>query len=152
MYQMDTYAAVTWNGIIRHRESQCTVLYPAEVTDEEITSTGITPRHTGRPPWLKGWNFVVDLYRILEHAAERLRARRTVSPHEPSGPVSILFERERGPTTAEVMAVVSQIYAELPQDFKGGKAMTGDMDEDNYGFQGRSPRIQTTISFESVKL
>ena len=134
---MDTYAAVTWNGIIRHRESQCTVLYPAEVTDEEITSTGINPRRTGRPPWLKGWNFVVDLYRILEHAAERLRARRTVSPHEPSGPVSILFERERGPTTAEVMAVVSQIYAELPQDFKGGKAMTGDMDEDNYGFQGK---------------
>lgn len=140
MYQMDVYAAVTWNGIIRHRESQCTVLYPAEVTDEEITPTGIIPAHKGRPPWLKGWNFVVDLYRMLEHAAERLRARRTVSPDEPSGPVSILFERERGPNTAEVMAVVSQIYAKLPSDFKGGKAMTGDIEEDNYGFQGRPPR------------
>jgi hypothetical protein len=136
MYQMDVYSAITWNGVIRHRESQSTVLYPAEVNDEDITENEILPHLSGRPPWMKGWIFVVDLYRILEHAADRLRARKTLSPDDPSSPVSMLFERERGPSTAEVMGVVSKLYEKLPQEFKGGKAMTGNIEEDRYGFQG----------------
>lgn len=138
MYQMDVYSAITWNGVIRHRESQSTVLYPAEVDDEDITENGVLPVVRSGPPWMKGWIFVVDLYRILEHAADRLRARKTMSADDPSSPVSMLFERERGPSTAEVMGVVSKLYDKLPQEFKGGKAMTGNIEEDRYGFQGKS--------------
>ena len=141
MYQMDVYSAITWNGVIRHRESQSTVLYPAEVDDEDITEHGILPITRSNPPWMKGWIFVVDLYRILEHAADRLRARKTMSADDPSSPVSMLFERERGPSTAEVMAVVTKLYERLPQEFKGGKAMTGNCEEDRYGFQGESCRV-----------
>ena len=136
MYQMDVYSAITWNGVIRHRESQSTVLYPAEVDDEDISEQGIMPNNRTSPPWMKGWIFVVDLYRILEHAADRLRARKTLSADDPSSPVSMLFERERGPSTAEVMGVVTRLYEQLPQEFKGGKAMTGNIEEDRYGFQG----------------
>jgi hypothetical protein len=136
MYQLDVYSAVTWNGIIRHRESQSTVLYPAAADDEDIIESGILEVRRSRPPWMQGWIFVVDLYRILEHAAERLRARKTFSPDDPSSPVSMLFERERGPSTAEVMGVVTKLYEKLPQEFKGGKAMTGNVEEDRFGFQG----------------
>lgn len=138
MYQLDVYAAITWNGIVRHRESQSTVLYAAEVDDDEITEAGIQPRPHRQQPWLRGWNFVVDLYRILEHAVESLRARKLLSPDDPSEPVSSLFERKTGPSGSEVMNVVGKLYDQLSPDFKGAKAMTGNLDEDVYGFQGGS--------------
>jgi hypothetical protein len=169
MYQLDVYSAVTWNGIIRHRESQSTVLYPAEVDDEDITESGIRIRPRGskgkprsatglnggsgnglgheRQSFFRGWNFVVDLYRILEHAVESLRARKTtsLSPDDPSEPVSALFDRKitkESPSAGEVMRVVGKLYDQLGDEFKGAKAMTGNVDEDVYGFQGES-RIQS---------
>jgi hypothetical protein len=34
------------------------------------------------------------------------------------------------------MGVVTKLYEKLPQEFKGGKAMTGNVEEDRFGFQG----------------
>ena len=61
---MDVYTATTWGFIVRHRELQCTVMYPAAVDDEDITETGIVQRKR-RLCWMEGWNFTNDLYRIL---------------------------------------------------------------------------------------
>lgn len=86
--------------------------------------------------FLRGWNFVVDLYRILEHAAERLRAKTTYTNEDPARHVTALFSLKTGPSSAEVLGLVKDLYDKLPQVFKGAKAMTGILKKDRYGFQG----------------
>lgn len=137
-YTVDVYAATTWGLVVRHREAQSTVLYPAEVyDDDEITEAGLVARASGvqRPSYLVGWNFTTDLYRILEHALNQLRQRR-LDPAERLSRVTSLYTNRSGRTPQESLDLVAQLYAELPGDFKGAKAMTGNTEEDRYGFQG----------------
>ena len=122
-----------------HRESQITVLYPTEVNDDtEITSSGFIsrPSPTRQVSWLRGWNFVVDLYRLLEHATDRLRASRIggTALDEVTG----LYTRKGGPDHSEVLSVVARLYSNLPIEFKRVNAMTGNLDQDMYGFTGES--------------
>jgi hypothetical protein len=122
---------------VRHREAQSTVLYPALVhDDDEITERGIVPRihGTSRPSYLVGWNFTTDLYRILEHSLDQLRAKRLNT--DSASNITNFYSARSGPTPQEGLDLVAQLYAELPDDFKGAKAMTGDMKEDRYGFEG----------------
>lgn len=137
-YTIDVYAASTWGLTVRHREAQATVLYPAEVyDDDEITETGIVPRQDRpkRPSYLVGWNFTTDLYRILEHAQSQLRQRRH-DPGDSRSRVTSLYASSSRPSPREALDLVAQLYAELPSDFKGAKAMTGNIEEDRYGFEG----------------
>lgn len=142
-YTIDVYASCTWGLIVRHREAQSTVLYPAEVyDDDEITEAGIVPRPVGRPSYLVGWNFTTDLYRILEHALSQIRQKPGDSR------VTALYANRSGPSPGEALDLVSQLYKELPGDFKGAKAMTGNIEEDRYGFQGESQsRSRTKFVF-----
>lgn len=122
---------------MRHREAQSTVLYPALVhDDDEITERGIVaPIHgSSRPSYLVGWNFTTHLYRILEHSLDQLRTKRLNS--DSSSRITGFYAARLGPSAQEGLDLVAQLYAELPDEFKGAKAMTGDMKEDRYGFQG----------------
>lgn len=140
-YQLDVYAATTWGAIIRHRESQSTVLYPAEVySDEEITPTGIVksvnPAHPAS--FWRGWNFVTDLYRILEHAVTKLRARNQT--FDAGNQIAALFSEGRMGSGAEfkpgdLLLLVERLYHALPPELRGTSEMTGDVDKDRYGFQ-----------------
>lgn len=120
-----------------HRESQMTVAYPTEVYDDtEITASGIIPSRPSRGvSWLIGWNCVCDLYRILEHASDRLRANRVGGPTT-LDQVAGLFNRQGGPGHTEILNVVTGLYDSLPVEFKLVKAMTGDLEKDRYGFTG----------------
>lgn len=51
---------------------------PAEVDDEQITSSGIMPQPIGRTPIIAGFNIVTDLFRTLNDAL-LLQRRRTTS-------------------------------------------------------------------------
>lgn len=138
IYQLDIYASVIWGLMTSHRESQITVLYPTEVNDDtEITSSGFIPARQGpthRVSWLRGWNFVVDLYRVMEHATDRLRASRIggTALDEVTG----LYSRKGGPDHNEVLSVVARLYGNLPIEFKRVNAMTGNLEQDMYGFTG----------------
>lgn len=140
MYTIDVYSSTTWGGIPRHRESQVNIQYPANVyDDDEITETGIVPRPPGSPSasrvsWLVGWSFTTNLYRILEHALDQLHLSR-VESGDKSG-VNVLYHSRKGPTPDEVLEVVAQMYADLPVEFKVAKAMSGNLEEDRFGFQG----------------
>lgn len=136
-YTVDVYAATTFGGIVRHREAQSTVLYPALVhDDDEITERGIVPpiHSSSRPSYLVGWNFTTHLYRILEHALDQLRMKRLNT--DSSSRITNFHAARGGPTPQEGLELVAQLYAELPDEFKGAQAMTGDMKQDRYGFQG----------------
>lgn len=100
---------------------------------------GIVPRKEGpRVSWLIGWNFTNDLYRILEHSLDQLRQRR--NPNDTSA-VSALYANRTGPSPAEVLSVVDELYTNLPPQFKEAKAMTGNIDEDRFGFQGKLQQL-----------
>ncbi|TXT04335.1 hypothetical protein VHUM_04102 [Vanrija humicola] len=152
-YTIDVYSATTWGGIVSHREAQSTVLYPAEVyDDDEITPDGIVrlPGPNGEESrgvsFLTGWNFTSDLYRILEHALDDLRKRR--QPVENTGRVSALYADRNGPSAAEVLDVVNKLYADLPSEFKGAKAMTGNLEDDRYGYQA----ADIIVCMQTVKM
>jgi hypothetical protein len=148
-YTVDVYAATTFGGFVRHREAQSTVLYPALVhDDDEITERGIVPRihGTSRPSYLVGWNFTTDLYRILEHSLDQLRAKRLNT--DSASNITNFYSARSGPTPQEGLDLVAQLYAELPDDFKGAKAMTGDMKEDRYGFEA----ADIIVTMQTVKM
>lgn len=119
--------------MVRHREAQSNVLYPAEVyDDDDITEAGIVYRRD-KVSFLVGWSYTTDLYRILEHALDQLRQRG--KPFDNSR-VTALYATRSGPSVDGMLEVVDKLYAELPDEFKVAKAMTGHIDEDRYGFQG----------------
>lgn len=103
--------------------------------DDDITPEGIIPRQDGRVSFLVGWNFTTHLYRILEHALDDMRRRRQNPDH--CGRVTALYANKAGPSVAEVLDCVAALYSELPIEFKGAKAMTGNLQHDRYGYQGR---------------
>lgn len=65
MYTFDMYTAVVFDGPIRSQETHANVAYPSEVDDQDLVVSGM-PSPTDERNWLRGWNFTVDLYRILE--------------------------------------------------------------------------------------
>ncbi|WWD18151.1 hypothetical protein CI109_102600 [Kwoniella shandongensis] len=153
-YQHDVYVATTWNGLIRQREAQSTVLYPAEVDDDDdIAPGGIRPpSHPHQSvSFFKGWNFVTDLYRILEHAVSELRARSQAIDR--ANPIATLFLRDtlspgNGPGPNAVLRFVEDMYHALPEDFKTTKEMTGDLEKDRYGHQATN----ILVTLQTVKM
>jgi hypothetical protein len=91
-YTLEIFTAITWGGIIRHRQAQCNVQYPAEVFDDQnITDTGcILPLDPSSESFIHGWNVTTDMYRVVEHLVDRLRLLRFQGGAIPS-PVTDLF-------------------------------------------------------------
>ncbi|KAL7423713.1 hypothetical protein Q5752_001295 [Cryptotrichosporon argae] len=158
-YHHDVYTATTWNGIVKHRESQSTVLYPAEVDDDEITADGLVLRPGPRIRFFRGWNLVTDMYRIMEHALEQLRSKRSESavygsasngagPNDRKAPVTDLYAARVWPSAQQVLDVVGRLYDTLPPDFKRVRAMTGDFQQDVIGFQG----VNIIITLQTMKM
>jgi hypothetical protein len=138
-------------GVVRSREEQSNVLYPAEIEDEFIDDSsaipqtagspdGVTPSSRDRPSlkvqsdcWLSGWNFITDLYRILEHALTRFRNFRP-RKHGRSF-LHDIFQDTSTLTEASVRDSVLQMYINLPPCFKETPEMTYDTKKDRVSFQ-----------------
>lgn len=138
--------------MIRSREQQANVEYPLEVDDDFINkdnATQQTPdtanpiisrpgrrqsgRRLGSEQWMTGWNFVTDMYRILEHALVRLRGNQsgTTRPSFLQG----LFQDPLRIDESAIDARILQLYAELPVCFKETPTMSYDVRKDRFGFQ-----------------
>lgn len=130
---------------MRSREAQSNVLYPAEVDDEHINDDNEpwppirgTLSLSERPSleahsdcWLSGWNFITDLYRVLEHALTKFR-----SPHKSSRSfLQEIFHDDSTLTEASVRERVVQKYSNLRPCFKEIPAMTYDVNKDRVSFQ-----------------
>jgi hypothetical protein len=133
------------------------VRYPTEVDDEFITNHGygvpsVSPESnplsasnvtvvSRQPvPWLRGWNFTTDLYRILEHVVDG--NKRRFSSANGTTEVWSLFN----PLSMSELAVMDQVltlYSALPSQFRETPPVTGDMSKDLFGFQ--SANIQATL-------
>ena len=145
MYMHDTYMATTFGHTIRHREAQSTVLFPAEVWDDEDISDTQYHIRSDRVSFLRGWNYVVDLYRILEHVVSDIRARSPPTlPDEPGAAVTGLLSRPAF-STKEYMSAVQTMFDRLPNEFKSAKPITGSPREDRYGYIGQSLATLTGV-------
>ena len=137
--------------------------YPTEVEDELIddetgidmpspSSNGISPALN--PPgmniptdcWLSGWNFITDLYRILEHALARFRGQSNRSRRRSF--LRQIFDDQSTATQASVRDNVLQMYDNLHDCFKETKEMTHNVRKDRFGFQAAN----ATASLQLVRM
>jgi hypothetical protein len=146
---LDVYSSIVWGGIIRHREAQSNVHYPGELKDDFMSKNahGVSPAENGlvgasgvSDDWICGWNFITDMYRMLEHAVDS--QRRRPRPNNGTADVWSLF---RPPQTAGswLMDHVLSMYSSLPPQFRETQPVTGDLAHDIFGFQ--SANIQATL-------
>lgn len=125
---------------MRQRESKCCVKYPAEIyDDEEITETGIVPVTSGAVSFIRGWNFVTDLYRILEHVID-IRRSRNSDLTRPGSNIGLLLDNWRSSKDniieRDMLLAAQQDWDSLPVELKTALPMTNDIIGDRYGFQG----------------
>lgn len=154
MYCFEVYAAAVWGSLVSCREAQSNVHYPAEVDDEYLTRTSddevnrarsstsseISLAYTmdnwsgagGPVSWLLGWNFAIDLYRVLEHALDGFRKRSPETDHTKF--VAEVWKMKL-PQQASVLEAMMHKYAALPARFKQTLPVSLDATQDRYSFQ-----------------
>lgn len=152
---------MVWGGIIRCSERQSYVAYPVEVDDEMIDNDGImsqdptteTPQifsreeFRARPDcWLSGWNFITDLYRVLEHALTRFRGHRHRATTNSF--LDAIFEDNLTATKSSVREKVFQMYLHLPDCFKETPPMVYNPKKDRFGFQASN----ITATFQLLRI
>ena len=143
-YTLEIFTAISWDGIVRHRQSQTNVAYPAEVANDAAISESGCLIAEGSSSFLQGWNTTTDLYQILEHLVDQSRATRLRASMPDTAPprndvIQTLFAIP-GPDPARVRQLVDDMYEQLRPEFKHAHAMTSDLDMDRFGFQGGSSR------------
>ncbi|KAK4552050.1 hypothetical protein LTR86_010727 [Recurvomyces mirabilis] len=140
-YTLDIFTSVVWAGVARSREASSSVCYPQKGDfDLDCENTHSTAALNHHPHWLQGWNFVTDLYRILEHAVDNLRRLRTPVRRTPV--VQALFEDNMVSQFA-VLDQIMAMYDELPDIFKTTKQPTANLNENLFSFQAAN--IAATI-------
>ncbi|KAJ3566199.1 hypothetical protein NPX13_g7227 [Xylaria arbuscula] len=155
IYTLDVFQSVVWGGTIRSREQQTNVSYPIEVEDDLLNDTDdshfnlsmtqaspgintLSPSSRdsssgGNDCWLFGWNFVTDLYRVLEHALTRFRGKQHCSRRE--GFLTDIYQEQSTVTATSVHNSAMAMYANLPENFKQTAPITYDSRKDLFGFQ-----------------
>ncbi|KAJ4861720.1 fungal specific transcription factor domain-containing protein [Trichoderma breve] len=129
IYTLDIFTSVVWGGVIRSREQQANVAYPAEVDDHGLSPPIARLVLTAQSDcWLSGWNFITDLYRVLEHALARFRDRRRSFMSE-------IIDDQSTVTGQSVRDKVLRMYLNLPECFKNTPAMAFNQKQDLFGFQ-----------------
>jgi hypothetical protein len=152
---------VVWGGVVRSREKQSNVDYPIEMDDELIDDKGLIDtslssaglgtslNHVPGAPtecWLSGWNFITDLYRVLEHALARFRSHR--NRRRRNSFLREIFDDQPMATEESVRDSVLKMYISLPSCFKETPEMTFNVRKDRFGFQAAN----ITASLQLVRM
>lgn len=135
-YTLDVFTSIIWGGIVRSREASSNVGYPTEVDDQTFDNTTHSPQSSssnGKPSWLQGWNFVTDLYRILEHCVDHLRRPRLTA--RDSWPAQASIYGVTITTQTHVLQHMSTMYNGLPSIFKTTEPISCNLEKDLYSFQ-----------------
>jgi hypothetical protein len=147
-YTLEVFTAIVWNCFIRTQEVHLNVRYPNEKYDGTIAGAKIeAPPGQHRVSWLVGWNFTIDLYRVLEHVVNKARAKRF--SHDDRRSVDSLVFGD-GFSEKSVMATMLNMYYALPPQFKTTPPMTGDTTQDIFAFQAAN--IQATLQLLRMML
>lgn len=146
MYQLDIYISCVFHGMPRVLETSANVNYPMEIVDEELGTTEV-PSPSSPTTWLRGFNFTVDLYRILAHTLQRVSS---TEQRRDRAPVYRMFMND-GFSSAQIMEHVMSFYYQQPAEFrKFDIPVTGDRGTDIFGFQVAN--IQATLQLVRITL
>jgi hypothetical protein len=149
VYTLDVFTSIVWEGVVRSREFQSNVSYPAEIDDDmfDDMGVGITPLSQGTTnnlpgqgqsnaqniSWIAGRNFVIDLYRIIEHIMMRFSARKIRAQRQLL--IDKVLQTENVLPQEAVRNIVMQMYANVPQCLKETNPVTSKPRLDRFGFQ-----------------
>ncbi|KAK8200339.1 hypothetical protein HDK77DRAFT_225608 [Phyllosticta capitalensis] len=137
-YTLDVYSAIVWNGQLHSREAHVHVGYPTEADDDHLEEAPVGLQDP--QCWMHGWNFTIDIYRVMEHATNRLRSHRNVNMS--LRPVQTFFTPESF-SAAGLLQSVFEMCNQLPPAFKEIRPITGDQKKDIFGFQAAN--AQATV-------
>jgi hypothetical protein len=145
-YTLDVFTSLIWRGAVRSSEVAFNVCYPSE--DNLLHHTGSDdPLRVveAEPSWLHGWNFVTDVYRLLEHVLYHLRPRsqRTLS-------IKFDINEDWQAKTTHLLQRVTEMYNDLPAIFKSTRSPTNDVSKDLYSFQAAN--IVATVQLARMVL
>ena len=138
-YTLEVFSATTWGGLVRHRQTLTNVLYPALVRhDDDITADESRTCPVVEDSFLYGWNFAIDLYKMIEHLVDRSRQRKMRTGVRSVSPLDAIIDpfAVEEPSSQSMLVLMETMHANLPQVFKHVPAMTGDVEADCFGFQG----------------
>ena len=149
IYTLDVFTSIVWGGVIRSRDYQSSVSYPTEVEDDMFDDSGfasttfapsmmiISPSkwrsNTHNINWMAGRNFVIDLYRVMEHTVMRLSIRTSRAQGQTL--IDEVTQAEASLSQDAVLHSVMQIYTNLPQCLKETNPVTSKPRLDRLGFQ-----------------
>ena len=140
--------AVNFGLPSRQREAKTTVLYPAEVCDDEDVTASVVRCRPESVSFLRGWNYCTNLYRLFENMDAQMRAWREVEEEEPGGTLNaFLWRALRQPVAhhlADGLHLIATLHRDLPSELKTVKAMTGDPRADRHGFTAANILFTTT--------
>ncbi|KAM0752559.1 hypothetical protein T439DRAFT_323197 [Meredithblackwellia eburnea MCA 4105] len=113
-FQLEVYSSFAFGSPVRHRATQIQVAYPTEVDDDHIgLDAPDSSVPTGENCWLHGWNRATDLYRIIEHALDDLRASHRSTPQD-----AISLALGKTPKPEIITGLLVSLQASLPDAFK----------------------------------
>ncbi|GAB7338235.1 hypothetical protein MBLNU457_4568t2 [Dothideomycetes sp. NU457] len=148
-YCLDVFNSIIWGSIIRNREAFSNVGYPAEILDETSLQSRAynTMGQEEVVNWMMGFNFVTDLYRLLEHARDHIQARRASPDRTPFVRNPFLAA---GPSHTAILEMVTSAYMTLPGRLRNVRQPTNNLTEDIYSFQAAN--ISATIQLVRMVL
>lgn len=130
-------------------ESQIKVAYPLEI-DDEMLSCGHTVPSRLRTSWMRGWNYVTTLYRVIEHVLNGQRSQQNAVV-VPGSELLFLFARPSAAQATVLLDLLDHIYQPLPPEFKDIRPWTGNVALDRYSFQATNI-LATTITCRAAIL
>jgi len=133
-YCLDVFNSIIGGSVIRNREAFSNVGYPAELMDETLLhSRGYnTAGQEEVVNWMMGFNFVTDLYRLLEHARDHIQARRAPPGRTPFARNPFVAAE---PSHLAILEMIMSAYMTLPGCLRNIHQPTNNLCEDIYSFQ-----------------
>ncbi|KAF7561153.1 hypothetical protein G7046_g2986 [Stylonectria norvegica] len=123
MYRLEVHNACVLGHPIRTPESQTMVGYPCGVHH-----TPLLPDRNGKfEDWFAGWNYVTELYRILEHAINDFRRKRTAL-------TTVLWSKISFKTDS-ILLQLSTMQSNLMPQFAQAAMKSSDSGSNRSGFQ-----------------
>lgn len=131
-YTLDVFSSIVWGGVINSREASSNVRYPRELDDEHLTNLGPPTDPFSDVSWIRGWNHVTDMYRILEYAASDLQQSRA---NVWTTPKIQALQEFKSASQPDILDRITAMYHDLPDIFKTTAPPTHDLRRDLYSFQ-----------------
>lgn len=134
MYRLEVHSALIMGHSIRCPEMQSAVAYPVISEDMAAALTGSLESVGGFPfgCWLVGWNYITDLYRVLEHVIVRFRARKLSKVNR--GTLYSGF-KSLAPPIDEILDQVLAERSALPAYLARAAPPSADLESNLCGFQ-----------------